>query len=140
MATQPAAATQESAVVFFDGVCGLCNWSVDWILSHDRRGFYKFAPLQGDAAARYLEASDREDLDSVVVLKNTKLYRRSDAVVEVLREMPPPWNFLGVGLGLIPGSVRDFGYRLVAKNRYRLFGKRETCRLPTRDERARFID
>lgn len=126
-------------VVFFDGVCGMCNHFVDFLLRHDREQVFLFAPLQGEVAKRHLDQADTEDLKSIVLIKNGKVFRHSSAVVQVLCAMPGLWKVAGYCLWLIPAPLRDLGYRMVAKIRYRVFGKKESCRLPTPEERARFL-
>src|SRR4051812_1288339 len=127
------------AILFFDGVCGLCNRFVDFTLRHDPHGHIRLAPLQGETARDRLTPADVQSLDSVVLLDERGLHRRSAAVVRVLRKFSPAWQILAGLLWLIPGPVRDLGYKLVAANRYRLFGKKETCRMPSPGERARFL-
>jgi predicted DCC family thiol-disulfide oxidoreductase YuxK len=127
-------------IVFFDGVCGLCNSSVDFVLRHDREGQFRFSPLQGEAAARLLPVADRENLGSLILWEDGRMYRRSTAVVRILRRIGGIWSMLGGALWLIPAPLRNAGYRLVASQRYRLFGKKETCRLPSPEERSRFLD
>lgn len=127
-------------IVFFDGVCGLCNSSVDFVLRHDRRGRLRFAPLQGEMAARLLPAADRENLGSLVLWSEGHTFRRSTAVVRILWQLGGFWTIPAACLWLIPAPLRNGGYRLVAALRYRLFGKKETCRLPTPEERGRFLD
>lgn len=127
-------------VLYFDGVCGLCNRTVDFVLRYDRRGAIRFAPLQGRSAAEHLTISDVRQLGSVVFSCNDRLWRRSSAIVRLLRAMGGCWPCLGWLLWLIPRPLRDLAYLLIASNRYRLFGKKETCRLPTPAERARFLE
>ncbi len=127
------------AVIFFDGVCGLCNTSVDFVMRQDRRGEFQVTPLQGETAKRLLDPADREQLGSLVVWIDGRTYRRSAGVVRILWRLGPLWKVLGGLLWLIPLPLRDLGYRVIASNRYRLFGKKETCRLPTESERARFL-
>ncbi len=124
-------------VLFFDGVCGLCNRTVDFVLKHDRRGSLRFAPLQGTTASERLNAIDRERLDSVVLQRNGAIFKKSSAVARLLWEMGGVWQLLGILLWLIPKPLRDLGYVIVAANRYRLFGQKETCRMPKPEERAR---
>lgn len=126
-------------IVFFDGVCGLCNSTVDFVLRRDPEGRLRFAPLQGETAAALLPAADRETLDSLVFWDRGQLHRRSSAVVRILWQLGPFWRVVGSLLWVIPLPLRNAGYRLVAKLRYRLFGKKETCRLPTPAERSRVL-
>jgi predicted DCC family thiol-disulfide oxidoreductase YuxK len=127
------------SIVFFDGVCGLCNASVDFILTRDSRLRFRFAPLQGDTARQELPPADWERLDTLILLTPQGSYRRSAAVVRILWGLPGVWPTLGTLLWLIPKPLRDLGYRIVSANRLQWFGKKETCRLPTLEERDRFL-
>ncbi len=135
----PMPETSSPGIVFFDGVCGLCNRTVDFILSHDPRGAFLFAPLQGKTAQSRLTDADRQSLASLVLITEQGTYRRSSAVVRILWRLGGLWKLLGGLLWLVPRPLRDLGYRVVARNRYRLFGQTETCRFPTEKERARFL-
>ncbi len=126
-------------ILFFDGVCGLCNATVDFVAARDRRGLFRFAPLQGQTAAAVLEAGDIEGLKSLVLYDERGAHRRSRAVWRMLRRLGGIWALAGMLLWVVPWPVRDVGYRLVSRSRYRLFGKKETCRLPSPEERARFL-
>ena len=128
----------QTSVVFFDGVCGLCNVSVDFILARDTHQRFRFAPLQGETARQALPSADRERLDTLVLLTASGTYRRSAAVVRILWGLPGVWPILGALLWVVPGPLRDLGYRIVSANRLRWFGQKETCRLPTPEERERF--
>jgi predicted DCC family thiol-disulfide oxidoreductase YuxK len=128
-------------VLFYDGVCGLCDRVVQFVLARDRRGRFRFATLQGAFAARELPSrgGNPEDLDSVLVLTaEGRLLRRSRAVLFVLGELGGGWAVLA-WLRLLPAALTDVAYRLVARSRYRLFGRLDSCRLPRPAERARFI-
>ncbi|HBN78933.1 MAG TPA: thiol-disulfide oxidoreductase [Planctomycetaceae bacterium] len=127
-------------VLFFDGVCGMCNAFVDFIMKRDPQGHFRFAALQGETAQEFVTEQDREQLKSVVFLLDGRLFRKSSAVVRILWEMGFFWSLLGTLLWLIPKPIRDLGYRLIAKIRYRIFGKKAACRLPTPEERSRFLD
>ncbi|WP_437204607.1 thiol-disulfide oxidoreductase DCC family protein [Planctomicrobium sp. SH664] len=126
-------------VVYFDGVCGFCNHFVNFLLTRDTRGTLRFAPLQGETARARLAPADYENVESVVVEVNGRTFRKSAAVVQLLRELGGVWRIPAGVLWLIPAPLRDFGYRMFARMRYRLFGKHEACRLPTPEERARFL-
>jgi predicted DCC family thiol-disulfide oxidoreductase YuxK len=125
-------------VIFFDGYCGLCNGFVDFVMKIDKAGVFKFSPLQSDFAKANLKLEDIQQLKSVVVLIDGKTFRKAQAVMKVFAELQGGWKALSI-LGLLPSGILNLGYDLVAENRYRLFGKRETCRLPTPEERTRFI-
>lgn len=133
--------TAEAArcILFFDGVCGLCNKAVDFVLARDVEGHFQFAPLQGETARQLLSPSDASDLSSMVLLIEGRTYRRSSAAVRILWQLSFGWQLLGTLLWLIPLPIRNLGYRLIACNRYRFFGRHETCRMPTPAERSRFL-
>lgn len=131
--------TNNDFIVFFDGYCGLCNKSVDWLLSQDRKGQIKFAPLQGDTAKLLLSESDRADLDTVIVWDRGGTFKRSEAIFKAIALVGPQWNLLVAVLNFIPVKIRDIVYRAVAANRYPVFGKRDTCRLPAQNEQQRFL-
>lgn len=126
-------------ILFFDGVCGLCNRAVDFVLTRDNDGTIKFAPLQGDTARQLLTPEDLADLNTMVLWVGGKTYRKSAAAVRILWRLHWGWQATGTLLWLIPLPLRNLGYTLVAKNRYRFFGKNETCRMPTAAERLRFL-
>jgi predicted DCC family thiol-disulfide oxidoreductase YuxK len=113
---------------------------VNFVLSHDRTGRFLFAPLQGETAAVWLSSEDVTRLHSLVRVAEGRVYRKSAAVVRILCRLSLPWAMAGCLLWLIPGPLRDAGYDLVARYRYRIFGKHETCRLPTTADRARFLE
>ena len=126
-------------ILFFDGICGLCNKSVDFVLSRDVVGVFQFAPLQGETARQLLPPADVADLSSVVLLVEGRSYRKSSAAVRILWRLNLGWKVLGTLMWLVPLPLRDLGYLLIARSRYRLFGKHETCRMPTSAERTRFL-
>jgi predicted DCC family thiol-disulfide oxidoreductase YuxK len=126
-------------ILFFDGVCGFCNQAVDFVLIRNRSGEIQFAPLQGDTARQLLPAKDLEDLNSMVFWVDGRTYRKTAAAVRVLWRLTLGWRILGTLLWLVPLPLRNLGYTLVARNRYRFFGKKEACRMPTPEERARFL-
>lgn len=130
---------ETEAIVFFDGVCGLCDATVTFLARHDRRGVLKYAPLQGETAVRLLNADER-DLNSLAFRHHGRTWRHSAAVVRIFWTVGGWWRILAALLWLVPRPLRDLGYRCVAKIRYRLFGRHETCRLPSPEERSRFLD
>jgi predicted DCC family thiol-disulfide oxidoreductase YuxK len=125
-------------IIFFDGYCGLCNGFVNFIMRVDRKGLFKFSPLQSDFAKAKLSVEDTQDLKSVVVLIDEVTYRKARGVFMALRELGLFWKCLSF-LRFLPAGLLNFSYDFIAENRYRLFGKRETCRLPSPAERERFI-
>lgn len=127
--------------ILFDGVCNLCNGSVQFILRRDPQARLRFASLQSEAGRRLVteQGLDPEVLNSVILIEDGKVYRESAAALRIARHMDGAWKLLRV-LVLIPRPIRDAVYRLIARNRYRWFGKSETCWLPTPELRARFLD
>lgn len=125
-------------VIFFDGYCGLCNGFVDFVMKIDKKGTFNFSPIQSEFATKHLTGEDIRDLKSVVVLIDGKTFRKAKGVMAVFKELGGGWKALSA-LGILPSGILNAGYDLIAENRYRLFGKRETCRLPTPEERTRFI-
>jgi len=129
----------ERPIIYFDGVCGLCNRSVDFVLHQDRRQQFVFAPLQGETAGQRLGIVTGETLFTMVLEDETGVYRQSDAVWRVLVRLGGRWRGLGIALRLIPRCVRNWGYRFISRHRYQWFGRKEACRLPTPEERSRFL-
>lgn len=127
-------------IVFFDGLCGLCNGIVDFLIRKDTKSKLRFAPLQGSTAAKILSVSEREDLDSIVVIHNGKKLKHSSAVLLATNQIGGAWGSLATLAMVFPESFRNLVYRWVAKNRYAWFGKLDVCRIPTPEERNRFLD
>lgn len=129
-------------LVLFDGHCHLCNHSVDFLIRNNRRQNLKFASLQSEIAQRLLKehgvqiALDR--LDSIIFIEKGQIYTHSEAALSIARYLDGIWPLFGVFL-LLPRSLRDAVYRFVARNRYRWFGKSETCRMPTPELLRRFL-
>lgn len=129
-----------SQILFFDGVCSLCNGFVDFLITRDREELFQFAPLQGERASVTLPAELRgSEPDTVVLWTQGQVFTRSDAVLMVLGQLGGGWALARVGW-IVPKFLRDGAYRLVASHRYAWFGRRATCRLPTPEERKRFLD
>ncbi|MEZ4700339.1 MAG: DCC1-like thiol-disulfide oxidoreductase family protein [Rhodothermales bacterium] len=130
-----------NALVLFDGVCNLCNGSINFVIDRDEAGYFKFAALQSDAAAPALARCGRESgtLDSIVLVENGRCYSRSTAALRIARRMPALWPMLYAAI-VIPRPIRDAVYDWIARNRYRWFGRTESCRIPTPDLRSRFVE
>lgn len=126
-------------ILFFDGVCNLCNNTVDFIIQRDTNQIIKYASLQGKTANELLGSSYTQELHTVVFYQDQKIYIRSEAVIRALILLGPKYALSSILL-VIPSFIRDFFYNLVAKNRYRIWGKRDTCRLPTASEKKLFLD
>ena len=129
---------QLQRVIFFDGVCGLCNAWVDFILKRDRAGIFSFAPLQGNYA-KEMEPEASENLNTMIYHASGQRYYRTGAILRILRDLGGIW-YLAWVFWFVPFFMRDFFYGLIARNRYRIFGKKENCRIPTPKEKVRFLD
>lgn len=132
---------EASATIVFDGVCLLCNGWVKFLLRHDRRGRYRFAAMQGQAGRALLlqHGLDPDDPLSFLLVDASGAWTDSDAIVRVPAGLGGIWRLATV-LRVVPSGVRDIGYRLIARNRYRWFGRTEHCMLPSPEQRARFLD
>jgi predicted DCC family thiol-disulfide oxidoreductase YuxK len=132
----------EHPVILFDGVCNVCNWSVNFIIDRDPRSRFRFASLQSSTARALLEQLGRPipegDPESLVVIDRGRVYERSGALVRIAHYMGGAWPLLAA-LIVIPRPMRDTLYRWLAARRYRWFGKSDTCRIPTPELRARFL-
>ena len=130
-------------VVLFDGVCNLCNGWVRWIIPRDPRGVFRFASLQSQAARDALRQGRHDDPaalpDSIVLLDEQGLHVESDAVLRIARRLGLPYSLLAASR-IVPRVLRDAVYRTVARNRYRWFGRRESCMLPPPGVASRFLD
>jgi len=128
---------EERPVIVFDGVCNLCNTSIDFVMRRDRGRVFLMAANQGETARRLL-GDAAADVDTIALVEPGRVSHRSTAVLRIARRLPWPWR-AGAALLVIPRPLRDALYRLLARYRYRWFGKRSTCRLPTPEEAARFL-
>ncbi|MEO0900186.1 MAG: DCC1-like thiol-disulfide oxidoreductase family protein [Bacteroidota bacterium] len=128
------------AVVIFDGVCNFCNSSVDLIFRFDKEAYFSFTANQNEPGRKILKEHDidLEDVGTLYLYENGKLYDRSTAALRIAKRLSFPF-FLAYPLILLPKFIRDAGYNLIARNRYKWFGKKETCRIPTPEERVRFL-
>lgn len=133
---------QNKPVLLFDGVCNFCNSSVIFILKRDKKRKIFFAALQSPCAQEILNSIGEKvlegDYDSVILIYNGKLYKRSRAVLEILSIIGGLWK-LTVVFKIIPAFISDFFYDLIARNRYRLFGKKESCMIPTPEIKGQFL-
>jgi len=132
-------ANARSGILYFDGVCGLCNRFVDLLLTEDRHGAIQVTPLQGSTAEERLPADLRRDgLTTVVYQRSGNTFTKSGAALRVLHDIGGIWK-LAIVLLIVPAPIRDVLYGFVARNRYRWFGLKESCRIPTPEERSRFL-
>lgn len=127
-------------VVLFDGVCNLCNATVNFIIERDPKGRLRLGSLQSEPGQKLLERFDlpHDNFDTFILIEGGRAYTQSTAALRVSRLLRFPWP-LFYGLILIPRPLRDRMYSVVARNRYRWFGQSATCRIPTGEERKRFL-
>lgn len=131
-----------SAVVLFDGVCNLCNRSINFVIDHDRKKYFKLAAIQSEAGAALLAQHGRApasgDPESILLVENGRLYQRSTAGLRIARKLTGVWK-LGYAAIIVPRPLRDLIYRWIARNRYRWFGKSGACRVPTPEVKEHFL-
>ncbi len=127
-------------ILFFDGVCNLCNGTVQWVIRQDSQQAIQFAALQSETAKLKLSALgiDLQKLESLVFLEDGVVYTHSDAALRLARALGSPWSWVGMFV-FVPKFIRDAVYRFIAKNRYAWFGKQESCMMPTPDLKKRFL-
>jgi len=129
----------DKPIIFFDGVCAMCNTFVNLALRIDRHELFLFAPLQGTTARELLPPLSDDPRDwSMIYLDERGMHDQLDASLEVYRRLGLPWSVLSLAR-YIPRAIRTPLYRIIARNRYRWFGRKDVCRIPTAAERQRFL-
>lgn len=132
--------SEPRAIILFDGVCNFCNGTVNFIIRRDSQNRFRFAPLQSETGRRLLAEHnlDKPDIDSVILIENGAAYTHSTAALKIAENLDGFWSVFSL-FRFIPRFLRDFGYKAFAKNRYRWFGKKEVCMMPSPEIRARFL-
>ncbi len=127
-------------IIFFDGQCNLCSWSVRFVIRNDKQGRFSFSSLQSNYAKKYDIHPNGKDIkfNTLVYIDNYNIYTKSDGAIQILKDLGGVWNLFTI-LKVIPRKWRDAGYDLVAKHRYRWFGKRDHCLLPANGIHSRFL-
>jgi predicted DCC family thiol-disulfide oxidoreductase YuxK len=126
-------------VVLFDGVCNFCNGAVNFIIRHDPEKRFRFAPLQSEFGEQMRAKFDiGDEVDSIVLIDGGKAYLHSTAGLKLAKGLGFPWS-LGYAFIIVPSPIRDWFYKLFAKYRYKLFGKKDVCMIPTPEVRERFL-
>lgn len=128
-------------IILFDGVCNLCNNAVDFIIKRDKKNRFKFSSLQDNSVRKLLNDSNLLEgyLDSIILIRGDEIFFKSRAALEISKKLSGIWPLLYT-LILIPAFVRDPIYDWIARNRYKWFGKKSTCRIPSDEEKSRFIN
>ena len=132
---------KNKSIILFDGVCNLCNASVNFIIKHDKNAQFIFASLQSDAAKEILLQYNLKKIkiDSIVLIQNNEIYEKSSAALRIAKALSGGFKSLYLFI-IIPKFIRDFGYDYIAKNRYKWYGQKETCMIPTSEIKNRFIN
>ncbi len=128
-------------IVLFDGVCNFCNASVNFIIARDSQGSFSFASLQSDFTRELLASHGitlEEPYDTFILYDNGTIYDKSDAALRIAARLDGLWKLLTI-FRIVPTPIRNFFYSLIARNRYRLFGKKESCMIPPAEVRGRFL-
>lgn len=127
-------------IILFDGVCNLCNSSVNFIIKHDAKEQFLFASLQSDAAKEILLqfSTKKLTLDSIILIDGKNIYEKSSAALQISKHLNGGYKLL-YGFIIIPKFIRDWLYNIIAENRYKWFGKKEKCMIPTSEIRNRFL-
>lgn len=130
----------QHAIIFFDGLCNLCNASVQFVIKRDPKDYFRFSALQDEASEQYLGAFNIPvaGSDSILLLENGQLYSHSTAALRISRRLSGLWPLLYAFI-VIPVPLRDFFYKLISRYRYRIWGRRESCILPSPDLKAKFL-
>jgi predicted DCC family thiol-disulfide oxidoreductase YuxK len=131
---------EDHPVILFDGVCNFCNGAVNTIIKNDKDRIFRFAALQSEAGLQLLKKYNYSttDLDSFVLIESGKAYKKTNAALRIYPRLGMGWKLLNL-LWILPEGVRDIGYNIIAKNRYRWFGKKESCMIPTPEVRSLFL-
>jgi predicted DCC family thiol-disulfide oxidoreductase YuxK len=130
----------EKKIILFDGVCNFCSFWVDFVIKRDKKDKFRFAALQSEKTKELTGRFniDVSSLDTFILIEDEKICTRSTAALKVCKELSGPVKILYPFI-IIPKCIRDFFYDLIARNRYKLFGRRESCRVPTEDEKGKFL-
>ena len=132
---------EKKNIVFYDGVCNLCNGFVVFILKHERRNNMSFCSLQSNFAESFLKDYNIEvNLDTIYYYSNGKVYDRSEAIKKISRNLKPPYLIAFYFLAITPKFIREYLYKLFVKNRYKWFGKKDKCQIPSPDVKLRFLE
>lgn len=131
----------EKDILLFDGVCNLCNSSVNFIIDHDPKGHFQFAALQSDFGQQKLAelGYDQDEFDSLVLLSQGKVHRKSTAALKIASKLNGLYPLLYAFI-IVPPFLRHWVYDIVARNRYKWWGKRDSCRMPTPELKSRFVE
>lgn len=128
-----------SPIILFDGVCNFCNNRVNFIIKQDKKKVFLFTPLQSETGKKYIEQFHLENKDSFILIHNDRYYLRADASIMIAKHLGGYWLPVYYFLKIIPRFIRDGVYKIIARNRYRWFGKKDSCMIPAEEVRERFL-
>jgi len=127
------------AIILFDGVCNLCSHSVQFIIKRDPKGYFTFTSIQGETGQKLLDKYQIcKTLDSLILIEHNQYYTKSTAALKICKHLNGFWKYL-MFFNIVPSFIRNKLYDIIAKNRYKWFGKQESCMLPTSENKNRFI-
>ncbi|AZZ98500.1 DCC1-like thiol-disulfide oxidoreductase family protein [Pseudoalteromonas sp. R3] len=131
---------EDHQIIIFDGICNFCNGAVNFIIERDSKGVFKFAPMQSEIAQELIAKHQIQEVgyDTFLLIKNEQCFVRTNAALEITKDLDGFWFMFRV-FKIVPSVIRDFFYRLFARNRYNLFGKRSVCMVPSKEVRDRFL-
>jgi predicted DCC family thiol-disulfide oxidoreductase YuxK len=131
---------KDKGIVLFDGVCNFCNSSINFMIRNDSTDYFRFLTLQSEKGKKIVERYnlDPENLQTVILLENGKIYTRSTAALRIAKKLRGAWK-LFYAFVIVPTFIRDFFYNIIAKNRYRWWGQKDACMVPTPDVRKKFL-
>ena len=132
--------TDNYSIILFDGICNFCNSSVNFIIKRDKGNIFRFASLQSEIGQKFLTEYNfsHTEFDTIILIENGKLYTRSTAALRIAKSLSGIWKLFYIFI-IIPGPIRNYLYDLLSRNRYKWFGKRDSCRIPTDKEKSKFI-
>lgn len=128
-------------IILFDGICNFCNSYINYVISHDQHNRFVFASLQSEVAKELsaIHHIDLQDLNSIVVINNRRIFTRSDGIIHIAKHLKSRWSWLLFVVEFIPRSIRNYGYTLFANRRYSWFGQMNSCVVPTQEMREKFL-
>jgi predicted DCC family thiol-disulfide oxidoreductase YuxK len=132
---------ESRGIILFDGVCNLCNGAVNFVIKRDKKSVFKFAAIQSEEAKNLMMEGDfqSEDLKTFILLLNERFYTKSTAALKVCRYLSGLWPML-YWFMIIPKFIRDFIYNIISRNRYKWFGRKESCMIPTPEFQSKFLN
>ncbi len=132
--------SSDSKIILFDGVCNFCNYWVNFIVDHDKQNIFKFAALQSEKGRELLDKFElpKNDFDSFILITQNIVFKKSSAAFEIAKQLNG-WPKIFAPFRFLPQTLTDFVYDLVARNRYKFFGKQDVCRIPTKEEKSKFL-